>query len=101
MPFGLRNAAQTFQRFNHEALSGLEFVYAYIDDLLIASNSVQQHKQHLRSVFQRLSQFGLCINADKCVLGATAVDFFGVSGLSSGLSTSSGPGTSTSRFSET
>ena len=35
MPFGLRNAAQTFQRFIDEVLRGLDFVYAYIDDLLL------------------------------------------------------------------
>lgn len=32
MPFGLRNAAQTFQRFIDEVLSGLDFAYAYLDD---------------------------------------------------------------------
>ena len=35
MPFGLRNAAQTFQRFMDEVLRGLTFAYAYIDDVLI------------------------------------------------------------------
>ena len=39
MPFGLRNAAQTFQRFINQVLHGLDFCYAYIDDLLIASSS--------------------------------------------------------------
>jgi len=37
MPFGLWNAAQTFQRFIDEVLHGLPFCYAYLDDLLIAS----------------------------------------------------------------
>nr|VZI08368.1 unnamed protein product [Spirometra erinaceieuropaei] len=37
MPFGLRNAAQTFQRFIDHVLRGLPFVYAYNDDLLVAS----------------------------------------------------------------
>ena len=46
MPFGLRNAAQTFQRFIDEALHGLDFVYAYIDDLLIASSSESEHIHH-------------------------------------------------------
>ena len=36
MPFGLRNAAQTFQRFIDEVLRGLPFVFAYLDDVLIA-----------------------------------------------------------------
>ena len=55
MPFGLRNAAQTFQRFIDQVLRGLHFVYAYIDDLLIASSSPREHQHHLRLVFKRLS----------------------------------------------
>ncbi len=45
MPFGLRNDAQTFQRFIDEVLCGLDFAYAYIDD--IASTSPDEHLQHL------------------------------------------------------
>lgn len=35
MPFGLRNAASTFQRFIDEVTSGLDFCYSYIDDILL------------------------------------------------------------------
>ena len=44
MPFGHRNAAQTFQRFIDQVLPGL---YAYIDDILIASHSPEECLQHL------------------------------------------------------
>ena len=50
MPFGLRNATQTFQRFIDQVLHGLNFCYAYVDDLLITSKSLEEHHQHLRSV---------------------------------------------------
>ena len=56
LPFGLRNAAQTFQRFIDQVLRGLPFTYAYIDDLLIASSTANEHEQHLRAVFQRLDE---------------------------------------------
>ena len=49
MPFGLRNAAQTFQRFIDQVLRGLPFAYAYIDDILIASSSQEEHLAHLES----------------------------------------------------
>jgi len=39
MSFGLRNAAQTFQRFIDKVLRDLDFCYAYIDDVLVASTS--------------------------------------------------------------
>ena len=67
MPFGLRNAAQTFQRFIDQVLRGLTFCYAYIDDLLIASTSLEEHKTHLRQVLQRLSDHGMVINPAKCL----------------------------------
>ncbi len=35
MPFGLRNAAQTFHRFIDEVFQGLDFVFTYIDDILV------------------------------------------------------------------
>ena len=77
MPFGLRNAAQTFQRFIDQVLRGLSFCYAYIDDLLIASTSPAEHETHLRQVLQRLSDHGIVINPSKCVLGVTELDFLG------------------------
>lgn len=53
MPFGLRNAAQTFQRFLDHVLQGLPFVYVYIDDVLVASANPTDHLLHLRQVFNR------------------------------------------------
>ncbi|GBM64907.1 Retrovirus-related Pol polyprotein from transposon opus [Araneus ventricosus] len=69
MPFGLRNAGQTFQRYIHQVLSNLDFCIPYFDDVLIASNNSEKHKQHLKQVFERLSQHGLKLNPLKCVLG--------------------------------
>ena len=75
MPFGLRNAAQSFQRFIDQELRGLPFVYAYIDDLLITSASSEELKAHLRQVLQRLSDRGIIVNPSKCVLGVPRLDF--------------------------
>ena len=77
MPFGLRNAAQSFQRFIDQVFRGLDFVYAYIDDVLIASSDPDEHKLHLRQVFQRLDQYGITANPEKCNFGQTEIDFLG------------------------
>ena len=77
MPFGLRNAAQTFQRFMDEILRGLEFCYVYVDDLLITSKDSTSHMDHLRQVFEHLNQFGIVINAQKSVLGVASLTFLG------------------------
>ncbi|BHF73645.1 hypothetical protein SprV_0401672700 [Sparganum proliferum] len=65
MPFGLRNAAQTFQRFIDHVLRGLPFVYAHIEDLLVASPNEEEHKEHLTLVFGRLDKLGVVINPSK------------------------------------
>lgn len=77
MPFGLRNAAQTFQRLIHEALRGLPFVFAYLDDILIASSNPEEHRQHIKIVLQRLRDFCLTINPSKCEFGISEVKFLG------------------------
>ena len=77
MPFGLRNAAQTFQCFIDQVLRGLHFCYAYIDDLLITSSNPEEHKHHLRLVLERLNEHGIIINPAKCVFGVDHLEFLG------------------------
>jgi cleavage and polyadenylation specificity factor subunit 1 len=77
MPFGLRNAAQTFQRFMDEILRGLSFAYSYLDDVLITSHSPVEHEQNLRAVFDRFHQYGIKVNLNKCVFGVDTLDFLG------------------------
>ncbi|GFT07370.1 retrovirus-related Pol polyprotein from transposon 297 [Trichonephila clavipes] len=85
MQFGFCNAAATFQRFVDEVLRGLNFVYAFIDDILVASSSEAEHIQHLRLLFQRLDQYGLSINPSKCTFGVPTLNFLGFQVCSSGI----------------
>lgn len=77
MTFGLRNAGQTFQRFMDEVVRGLDFCYPYVDDILVFSRDAAEHVQHLRALFQRLSQYGVVLNPSKCVFGVEEVTFLG------------------------
>ena len=77
MPFGLRNAGQTFQRMIDQVLLDLPFVFTYLDDILVASYSPENHMHHLKEVFKRLSENLLIISLEKCVFGADQVDFLG------------------------
>lgn len=84
MTFGLRNAAQTFQRVMNQIFQDLrhenedqDFVVVYIDDICIASNDIEQHKQHLKLVFQRLREYNLKINLAKCDFGKEEIIFLG------------------------
>ncbi|GBO20906.1 Transposon Ty3-I Gag-Pol polyprotein [Araneus ventricosus] len=77
MSFGLKNAPATFQRFIHEVLRGLDFVFPYLDDILIASKSNQEHEIHLNLVLERLNTFGLRINISKSVFAVEEIEFLG------------------------
>ena len=77
MPFGLKNAAQSFQRLMDSVLRDLPFVFVYLDDILVASRSETEHLSHLRELFERLSKHGLIINPEKCRFGVSTIDFLG------------------------
>jgi hypothetical protein len=55
----------------------LDFCYSYICDVLIASTSEDGHEQHLRTLFQRFSEYGVLLNPAKCVFGAKEETFLG------------------------
>ena len=79
MPFGLKNAVQTFQRLMDKVCQELSFVFVYLDDILVASPTVSQHELHLCTLFLTLPEHGLVVNVGKCEFGATELDFFGPS----------------------
>ncbi|CAI9724436.1 Hypothetical predicted protein [Octopus vulgaris] len=56
---------------------GLPFVYAYIDNMLMASNSDEEHNQHLHLLFERLRKYGVVINPSKCSFGVASLHFLG------------------------
>lgn len=85
MPFGLRNAAQSFQRHMDNTLRGLNFTYCYLDDILVASANEKEHIEHLNTLFKRLHDYGLTVNVSKCVFGVQEIPFLGYSVSSKGI----------------
>ena len=76
-PFGLKNAGQDFQRLMDEILGDLPRVFVYIDDILIASESREQHLQDLDTVFKTLAANGLVVQRSKCLFGQSSLEFLG------------------------
>ena len=85
MPFGLKNAAQTFQRMMDRIFTGVFYVFVYLDDILIYSPDMNTHLEHLRHVFHLLGTHGLVINPAKCVFAASSIEFLGHQVDSAGL----------------
>ena len=77
MPFGLKNAAQTFQRFMDNVFRDMQFVYVYLDDILVVNSSIEEHCIHLRQLFERLAEYRLVVNTQKCVLGQSSLYVLG------------------------
>ena len=76
-PFGLKNAGQDFQRLMDEILGDVPHVFVYIDDILIASESYDEHYEDLKRVCEILEKHGMVINRAKCILGVSKVEFLG------------------------
>ena len=77
MPFGLRNAPASFQRFMEDALSDLDFVMVYLDDVLIFSRTPAEHVGHLRQTLERLRERGVTLNGEKCHIMCQQVKYLG------------------------
>ena len=77
MPFGLKNARQTFQRMRDEILSDLDYLFVYMDDMLVASRSMEEHTEHFRKLFRRLADHVLVVSPAKCQFGQTKIEFLG------------------------
>ncbi len=87
MLYGLVNAHSVFQDFMHEVLREYlhRFVLVCIDDILIYSRSLAEHRHHVAEVLQRLRQLPLFLKAEKCSFHQPYVQFLGYHIDSSGI----------------
>jgi len=79
MPFGLKNATNTFTRTMTEVFKNLgdSFLKIFVDDLNVHSESWQDHLQHLGAVLSRLREVNLKLNPSKCCFAVGSVVFLG------------------------
>ena len=85
MPFGLRNAGATFQRFIDSLFRNNPNIFCYMDDLLIFSKNPVDHKIHLQEVLRTLSDNLLRISLDKCKFFKPSISFLGFNISSEGI----------------
>ena len=83
MPFGVINASAVFQHLMQKILSriqcdgGNEFVSVYLDNVIIFSESLQDHITHLKAVFDYFRSEGLKLNPKKCKFICDEVEYLG------------------------
>ena len=79
MPFGLTNAPAAFQRFINSVFADMldVCVVVYLDDILIYSLNLDDHRKHVREVLRRLRKHGLYCAPDKCEWHTDTVEYLG------------------------
>ena len=76
----MRNLAPaTFQRMMESVLRPylFDFVMVYLDDVIVYSDSVEEHKEHLRLVLEALNRHALRVKLKKCKFFKQRIDFLG------------------------
>ena len=78
-PMGHKNSAQSLCRMLTKVLKGLLWrnVYSYIDDLLVMTDTQDEHMQILETVLQRFRQHKLKLNAQKSKFCVSEIPFLG------------------------
>ena len=74
------------QRFIDHVTRRLDFVFVYLDDLLVTSPDHKTHKKHLRILFAQLAEYGIIIGPEKCQFGTTELSFLGHHVCAEGIS---------------
>ena len=82
MPFGLCNASATFQRSITRALQRIQqrhgsVVMAYIDDIVIVTETIEDHLERIKEVFECLREAGFKMRAEKCDFMRTETKYLG------------------------
>ncbi|RDX80042.1 Orf V, partial [Mucuna pruriens] len=78
MPFGLKNAPSEFQKIMNDIFNDYtKFTIVYIDDVLVFSDSIDQHFKHLQIFINIIKQNGLAVSQIKINLFQTKIRFLG------------------------
>ncbi|CAF0786226.1 unnamed protein product [Adineta steineri] len=77
LPMGLTNAPASFQRLMHNIIgyNRWDYTCVYLDDVIIFSNSFEQHMNHLQEIFQILKDHNFTLNPNKCSIAQQSIEF--------------------------
>ena len=89
MPFGATNAPATFQRLMHDCLGDLNMNWCivYLDDIIVFSDTKEEHLKRLEAVFQKLMAAGLKLKQTKCFFFRDEIEYLGHVVSGKGIST--------------
>ena len=78
IPFGLINAPSHFQRIMNQLIEPYsKFCSVYLDDVIVFSNTLEEHLNHLEKIFSLFKQVNLRLKLKKCEFAATSIEYLG------------------------
>ncbi|KAI7814577.1 hypothetical protein IRJ41_021834 [Triplophysa rosa] len=77
MPFGISSAPEVFHKAMEHMIEGIQGVRVYVDDIILWGSTIEQHNERLMEVLQRVQNYGLKLNKEKCQFGVKEITFLG------------------------
>lgn len=75
--FGITCAPEIFQKLMEQILIGCEGVISYIDDIVVYAPTKEIHDVRLRKVLDRIREYNITLNKEKCRFGVEEIEFYG------------------------
>lgn len=75
--FGISCAPELFQKVMESIVAGLEGVVVYLDDLMVSGRTQVEHDDRLAQLMQRIREYGILLNEEKCVFNTPRIEFVG------------------------
>src|SRR6266481_994373 len=88
MPMGLTNAPAAFQHFMNNIFQDMSnlFIVVYLDNILVFSNSVDKHHDHIQRVLTQLQEHNLHVKPEKSLFHTKSIEFLGFMVSPTGIS---------------
>lgn len=77
LPFGVKSAPGIFQQIMDQLINGIQGASAYLDDVIITGNTIEEHNIRLNKVMSRINEFGMRMKSDKCKFLMEEIRFLG------------------------
>ena len=78
MPFGLKNAPQIFQSRMDNIFRSYNYIIVYVDDILIASETLEEHRHHLKEFVNICVKEGIVLSSRKAIIEHKKIEFLGM-----------------------
>ena len=77
LPYGVASSPALWQQTMDKIFNGMENVFCFVDDILVAGKDENEHKNRLEAVFKRIQEHGLKVRRDKCSFQVKSVEYLG------------------------